>query len=162
MQHLAVHVQPGLEVGGVGDGHLDEDDVAVVGQVVVRDDLADLVDVLLRVAGVGLVGDQPDGAAGAVAHEPLRRGVEVDLGRAQLEGAAQPRDQTETAMMAAMKQAPIFTPSGPLDHVVDRRVDEDQRRSRAKPSVRRRWPARRAARVTATAAEVISTSTPVA
>ena len=50
----------------------------VVGEVVVAADLAELVAVLGPVAGVGLVGDQPDRAAGAVADEELGGRVEGD------------------------------------------------------------------------------------
>ena len=90
VQHLAVDLDAALEVGVVAHGDLDEDDVAGVGQVVVVDDLADLLAVLLDVAGAGLVGDEPDRAAGAVAQEGLGAGVVDDLGGAQLEARAPP------------------------------------------------------------------------
>ena len=63
--------------------------------------------------------------------------------------------------MAAMKNAAILHAVGALDDVDDRGVDEDQVMS-AKPTGVPRCPRRRAERVTATDAEVISTSTPVA
>ena len=68
---LAVDMDLRLEVGGVGDGHLDEDDVAVAGQVVVGADLAVLLAVLGRVRGARLVGDEADLASGAVPDEQL-------------------------------------------------------------------------------------------
>ena len=83
------------------------------GQVVVGPDLPQLLAVLRRVAGVGLVGDQPQPApAGAVADEQLGRRVQPHLGDPQLEGPPQPGERATPARIAAMKQAAIFTPSG--------------------------------------------------
>ena len=84
-----------------------------VGEVVVLDDLLDLLAVLAAVPGVGLVGDEADAAACAVAQEPFGHvASKSHLGDAQLEGAEQPGQRATTATMAAMKKAAIFTPSG--------------------------------------------------
>ena len=77
---VAVDVEAGGELGGIGDGDLDEDEVLIIGEVVIPQDLQPLLGVLGGVAGVGFVGDQPDGAAGAVANEQLGLVVEFDVG----------------------------------------------------------------------------------
>ena len=64
--------------------------------------------------------------------------------------------------IAAMKNRRDLDPVGPLDHVDDGGVDEDQRDRGRTPDELAAPPRRADERVTATAAEVISTSTPVA
>ena len=64
-------------------------------------------------------------------------------------------------MIARMKQPPIFTPSGRSTTLAPV-VYAKTRLTSAKPIIVFRWPRRRAARVTATAALVNRTSTPVA
>ena len=96
MLNFTAHVESAGEFGRIRQGHLDEDDVVGVRQVVVAADLAKFVAVLGSVAAVGFVGDEPDGPAGSVADEDLRGFIEGDLGDAEFEGrgrTGRPRTQ---------------------------------------------------------------------
>jgi hypothetical protein len=55
VEDLAAYGQARLELGRVGDCHLDEDEVLLLRHVVVGADLLDLLAVLGLVAAVGLV-----------------------------------------------------------------------------------------------------------
>ena len=125
MLNFTAYVESAGEFGGIGERHLDEDDVVVL-QVVVAADLAEFVAVLGPVSAVGFVGDQPDGSAGCVAEENLGRLVEVTSVTRSSKDAGKPGGQ-ETARMAAMKTAAILTPSGRSRTLAHRGVDEDQR-----------------------------------
>jgi hypothetical protein len=126
VHHLTADLDHALEVGGVGDGDLDEDDVAGVGEVVVVDDLLELLGVLATVARVRFVGDQADGATGAVPQEPFGCLVEDDVDGAQLEGALQPRQDLQDDDGGDEEAADLHTVRTFAD-VVDGGVDEDQR-----------------------------------
>ena len=159
MEHVAADVESALEVARVDDGDLEEDHVGVHGRSLSRRTWRILSMYSPDVALSGLVGDQPDRAAGAVAEEDLAgasKSISVDP---QLEDALEPRSERD-GHDRGDEEAAIFTPSG--------------RSMTLRPSCRRRparrhrsrrplaLPGRRAERVTATAAEVIRTSTPVA
>ena len=73
MLNFAADVELAGELRRIRDGDLDEDHVVGVGEVVVAADLAKLVAVLGPMPAVGFVGDEPDGPAGGVADEELRR-----------------------------------------------------------------------------------------
>jgi hypothetical protein len=75
----AVHVEPGGELRGIGDGDLDEDEVLIFGEVVVLEYLTPFFLILGLVTLVGLVGDEPDGAGGALIDELPGSGVELDV-----------------------------------------------------------------------------------
>ena len=165
VQDLAVHVERGLEVRGVGDGDLDEDHVgprrAGRGRARIWRDL--VAGTRSRSRASGSLATSRIVAAGAVAHEQLGRGVERDVGGPQLERRGASRETSETAMIAGDEAGADLHAVRALDDVVDGGVDEHHARSRANAD----GPAgaarpRRAASVTATAAEVISTRTPVA
>ena len=85
MLDLTLHVQLTSELGRVGDGDLDEDHVVGVGEVVVAAHLAQLVAVVSPLPPVRFLCNEPDGAAGGVADEQLRGGIESDVGDTQLE-----------------------------------------------------------------------------
>src|SRR5690606_40069583 len=72
---VAADLDPALEVGVVPDRHLHEHDVAGVGDVVVVDDLGDLPAVLRVGVSGRVVGNESDGASGAVAKEGGGPGV---------------------------------------------------------------------------------------
>src|SRR3954447_4906787 len=63
----------------VGDGDFDEDEVLVVGEVVVVQNLEPFLGVFGLISGVGFVGDESDGASGAVPDEHPCRGVEFNI-----------------------------------------------------------------------------------
>ena len=72
---------------------------------------------------LGLVGDQPDRASRAVADEDLAGGVEVDLGRPQLEDPLDPRGERDGDDRQDEAGADLHAVR-PLDHVADGRVGE--------------------------------------
>ena len=93
------------------------------------------------VAVVRVVGDDADRrrAAGLV-DEPLGRLVELDLGHAQLGRAPEPRDERDDHDRGDEEGGDLDAVR-PLDDVDDRRVDEDQRDQRRRPTAAPRWPA---------------------
>ena len=88
---MAVDVEAGGELGGIGDGDLDEDEVLIVGEVVIPQDLPPLLGVLGRRRG-RRVRWRPAGrcARAQSRTNSLGGGVELDVGDAELERPGQP------------------------------------------------------------------------
>ena len=159
LAHGAPHVEPRAEVGRVGERDLEEDDRILGGDVVLDPLLA-----LLEAEGVvrdRVVRHQLDVAAAVVRQEALRRGVEGDAGGAQLERAAHPGAEGDDDDRQDEQRGDPHA-VGPLDDVDDRGVDEHHGDHAETDDRGHRLRRRTAERVTATDAEVISTSTPVA
>ncbi len=129
VQHLAVHGEHGLELRGVLDRHLDEDQVVLGRDVVVRPDLALLLLVLGEVAAVGLVGDQAQRPMGVVAHEALGGLVEDDVGDPEFEGALEPGEQGDEHDGGDEAGADLHA-VGAFGDVEGRGVEEDGRDDR--------------------------------
>ena len=122
--------------------------------------LAQFVRVLFRQPGVRPVRDDADRRVRHLSEKLLGHRVGGDALHAQLGRAQHPRDQRRHDDRDDEPRRDLHA-VGPLDDVGDCRVDEHQRDDRRRHPLAM-LPARRAPSVTATAADVISTSTPVA
>ena len=120
-----------------------------------------LQQVLARVALVRVIGDERTGTSPAASSiRTLGRLVELDRGGAQFGRAERARDERDDDD-GRDKKAAILMPSGRSIDVGDCGIGEDQG-DRAEGPGQPALSGTRAASVTATAAELISTSTPVA
>ena len=148
------------EVRGILDRDFEEEHGVAGGDWLASRSSRSFKKVLAGVALIRVVGDDANRSAAAASLISALPFVEVNRGRAQLSRAEATGDQRDDDD-GADEEGGNLDAIRSFDDVGHRGVDEDERDD-AEAEVCRRCPAERAARVTATEAEVISTRTPVA
>ncbi len=116
--------------------------------------------ILVDIALVGVVGDDPNSAAAHLFNKAAGRVIEFDSLHTQFQSPPDARDQGSNNDPAD-KQASDLDAFGPFHDIDDGGVDEDQGHQ-AEAEGGASFPRRQAERVTAIVAEVISARTPVA